>query len=153
VSGSKCQRCGFVDWVEGIQCKQCGLYLDGPEGWADIDDGNRPDPKRLSRFGLALSSLYLLIVGLIVGDSFACGRFGGGERWSAILYCLTLTLTACAFPWPFVLGIILNILHISPGAGFQWVLFPYSIMGIAVNALLLYKFGKQVTKSSAGGRA
>lgn len=153
MSGSKCQRCGFVDWIEGIQCKQCGLYLEGPEGSPGINDGNRqPDPNRLSRFGLALSSLYLLIVVLFVGGSFTCGRFGG-ERWPAILYCLMLTLTACAFPWPFVLGIILNILYISPGAGFDWVLFPYSIMAIAVNALLLYKFGKEVTKSSAGGRA
>lgn len=141
-----------MDWVEGVQCKQCGLYLDGLEGSARIDAGSRqPDQNRLSRFGLGLSSLYLLIVILIVGSSFRCGRFGG-ERWSAILYCLMLTLTACAFPWPFVLGIILRILSISPGANFDWVLFPYSITGIAVNALLLYRFGKEVTKSSAGGR-
>ena len=147
MSGSKCQRCGFVDWVEGVQCKQCGQYLDGLGGSADTHAGNRlPDKKRLSRFGLALSSLYLLIVLPMVGASFSCGRFGGGERWPAIFYCLMLTLTVCAFPWPFVLGIISKIPAIPPGVT-DWLLVPYSLMGIAVNALLLYRFGKEVTKS------
>ncbi len=150
MSGSKCQRCGFVDWVDSVQCKQCGLYLEEQENSAGADAGNRQrDANRLSRFGLALSSVYLLIVVLMVGGSFTCGRFGG-ERWPGILYCLTLSLTVCAFPWPFVFAILLKILYISPGVAFDWVFLPYSILGVAVNAFLLYKFGKEVTKSFAG---
>ena len=146
MGGSKCPRCGFIDWVEAVQCKQCGLSLSGPDYKTAPDEGTRqPDPKRFSRFGLALSFPYLLIVALIVGSSFTCGRFGG-DRWPAILYCLGFTLTMCSFPWPFLLGVLLRILNVSAGAALDWVILPYSVLGISANAILLYKFGKEVMK-------
>jgi hypothetical protein len=27
MSGSRCERCGFIDWVVAVQCKQCGAPL------------------------------------------------------------------------------------------------------------------------------
>lgn len=152
MNGSRCERCGFTDWVMATQCKQCGAPLnsEGIEPRRDVVADSSVQ-KSFSKFGAALSSLYLLIVILIVSGSFTCGRVG--DRWAAISYCLLLTLTVCSFPWPYVLGLLLSLSGISPSPEYDFLVFPYSILGITLNTLLLYKFGKAVSRGAGSSRA
>ena len=151
MSASKCERCGFTDWVIATQCKQCGAQLDSEDAAPGLCAvTNSAGRKSFSKFGAALSSLYLLIVILIVSQSFTCGRVGG-DRWPAISYCLLLTLTICSFPWPFILGFVLNLFGITPTLDYDFLVFPVLILGVAANVLLLYKFGKAVSRGVGGG--
>ncbi len=151
MSSSGCERCGFVDWVEAVQCKQCGAYR--IEGEAP---GSRLSPsartlKGKSRVGIALAGIYLLLVALIVGSSFRCGWVN--NSWSPVGYCLLLTLTLCSMPWPFVFGLALNLfslLGVQPSANLDWLFFPLNIGGITLNAWLLYKFGETLDKRLRG---
>jgi hypothetical protein len=142
MNGSKCERCGFVDWVVAIQCKQCGALLtESNESSLGHANSSAHQKTGSSKLGLTLAAIYLVVVLVIVGNSFRCGA-AVDDKWSPVVYCLSLTLTICSLPSSYVVLLISAFLGLS-GA---YVLFPSCVLGITINTLFLYKLGKWMNR-------